>query len=64
MILCELNEQDVPLVCSYEAEMTRNNAAKRRIDNILDHHKFDVEAALESELKAWEIWERVDAGWR
>ena len=60
MNLCDLSEQDVPTVCSYEAEMTRNNAAKRKIGKILDHHLFDVDDALERELVAWTIWEKVN----
>ena len=64
MQLCDLVEQDVPQVCSYGAELARNNAAKRRINKILDHHLFDLESALESELVAWGIWEKVSAGKR
>lgn len=62
MNLCEFTEYDVPVICSYEAEITRQNAAQRKIDRILDHHLFDVDAALESGLRAWEVWERVNAG--
>jgi hypothetical protein len=63
-MFCELNEQDIPEICSYGAEVSRNNADKRRIDRILDHHQFDLDSALESELKAWEVWEKVNAGKR
>jgi hypothetical protein len=55
-----MNEQDIPKICSYGAEIARNNADKRRIVRILNHHLFDVDAALESELKAWSVWETVN----
>jgi hypothetical protein len=64
MDLCDLIEQDEPLVCSYEAEMTRKIATEKKIAKLFDHHMWDVDAALESELKAWEIWEKVNAGKR
>lgn len=60
MQLLDLVEHDVPEICSYEAELTRNKEEKRRINKILDHHMFDVDDALERELVAWTIWEKVN----
>jgi hypothetical protein len=64
MNLCDLVEQECPEICSYDADVARQTHTNIKINKILDRHLFDVEAALQSELKAWEIWERVNAGKR
>jgi len=60
MILCELNEQDVPLVCSYEDEIFMKRIQKLQLSRIWARHEFDLTEAKRSESLAQEFLEKVN----